>query len=63
MNSVGAARLAATVCPTSTLREITVPSIGDSMVVYSRFTWACVSCALAWARFPFADTTAAAAAS
>ena len=29
VNSVAACKLAATVCPTSTLREITVPSMGD----------------------------------
>ena len=31
--SVGADMLAATVWPTSTLREITVPSIGERMIV------------------------------
>jgi hypothetical protein len=30
--SVGADRLAATVCPTSTLRETTTPSTGDTIV-------------------------------
>jgi hypothetical protein len=32
VNRVGAERLAATVCPTSTLRETTTPSIGDDMI-------------------------------
>jgi hypothetical protein len=31
--SVGACRLDATVCPTSTLRAITTPSIGARMIV------------------------------
>jgi len=46
--------LAATVWPTSTLREITSPSMGDSITVCCRFTsfWlteacACVTCASA----------------
>ena len=39
-NSVGAASDAATVCPTSTLREITVPSVGETIRVMSRFTFA-----------------------
>ena len=38
-NSVGACMLAATVWPTSTLREITRPSIGAVITVCSRFTW------------------------
>ena len=38
MNSVGAYMLAATVWPTSTLREMTMPSIGAAMIVCSRFT-------------------------
>ena len=33
VNSVGAGSDAATVCPTSTLREMTMPSIGETMVV------------------------------
>ena len=33
---VGAARLAATVCPTSTARDTTTPSTGARIVVYSR---------------------------
>jgi hypothetical protein len=33
VNKVGACSDAATVWPTSTLREMTVPSVGDSMVV------------------------------
>ena len=32
-NSVGAASDAATVCPTSTLREMTVPVVGEMIVV------------------------------
>ena len=35
---VGADRLAATVCPTSTLREITMPSIGEVITVFERLT-------------------------
>jgi hypothetical protein len=42
-NSTGACRLAATVCPASTLREITMPSTGARMVVRSRSTLACAS--------------------
>ena len=38
MNSVGAFMLAATVWPTSTLREMTMPSIGASMTVCWRLT-------------------------
>ena len=38
VKSVGADRDAATVCPTSTLREITMPSMGETMLVYERFT-------------------------
>ena len=45
VKSVGAWRLAATVCPTSTEREITMPSIGDVMTVFCRFTCACDSAA------------------
>ena len=33
MKSVGAFMLAATVCPSSTLREMTMPSIGATIVV------------------------------
>jgi hypothetical protein len=33
VNSVGACRLAATVCPTSTARETTTPLTGARMVV------------------------------
>ena len=36
----GALRLAATVCPTSTLREMTMPSIGEVIVQWSRSTFA-----------------------
>ena len=43
VNSTGACRLAATVCPASTLRRITVPSTGARMMVRSRSTWACLS--------------------
>ena len=38
--SVGAERLAATVWPTSTLREMTMPSIGEVMTVFARLTCA-----------------------
>jgi len=40
VNSTGACRLAATVCPASTLRRITVPSTGARMMVRSRSTLA-----------------------
>ncbi len=40
VNRVGAWRLAATVCPTSTLRPTTVPSTGARMKVRSRSTCA-----------------------
>ena len=40
MKSVGAESDAATVCPTSTLREMTTPSMGEMMFVYERFTCA-----------------------
>ena len=43
VNSTGACRLAATVCPASTLRRITVPSTGARMMVRSRSTCACLS--------------------
>ena len=33
VNSVGADSDAATVCPTSTAREMTVPSVGETIVV------------------------------
>ena len=33
MNKVGACMLAATVCPTSTLRWVTMPSTGEVMMV------------------------------
>ena len=38
---VGACSEAATVWPTSTLREMTTPSVGEKMVVYARLIWAC----------------------
>ncbi len=43
VNSTGACRLAATVCPASMLRRITVPSTGARMMVRSRSTCACLS--------------------
>ena len=48
VNNVGACRLAATVWPISTLREMTVPLMGERMMVRSRSTWACSSAAWAW---------------
>ena len=39
MKSVGDCRLAATVWPTSTLRWMTMPSIGAVMMQWSRLTW------------------------
>jgi hypothetical protein len=54
VKSTGAWSDAATVCPTSTLREMTTPSMGEMMFVYERLTCAwlraarvCSSCALA----------------
>jgi hypothetical protein len=38
VNRVGACSDAATVCPTSTLREMTMPLIGETIVVYPRLT-------------------------
>ena len=43
VKSVGACRLAATVWPTSTERAITMPSIGEVMMVFCRLTSAWVS--------------------
>ena len=40
--------LAATVCPTSTLREITMPSMGEVIIVWPRFTFAWFNEASAW---------------
>src|SRR5258708_7221343 len=40
VNKTGAWNADATVCPTSTLRATTIPSIGDVIVVCSRFTCA-----------------------
>jgi len=68
---------AATVCPTSMLRDTTVPSTGARMAVWSKLSWACastaVSCsttAAAWASWvcatltsSLADSAAASAAS
>ena len=48
MNSVGACMLAATVCPTSTLRCVTMPSIGAWITVWSRFTWFWLTDACDW---------------
>ena len=55
-NRVGAWREAATVCPTSTLRATTTPSMGARMMLWPRSTWACwraaaacaTSASLAW---------------
>jgi hypothetical protein len=46
--STGAWKDAATVCPTSTLREITTPSMGVSMTVWLRSTSAWFTFARAW---------------
>ena len=46
MNKIGAFTAAAMVCPTSTCRPITTPSIGDRMTVRSRFTRASVTAGL-----------------
>ena len=48
--SWGACRLAATVCPRSTEREMTTPSIGARIVVCSRSTFAASSAARACLR-------------
>ena len=45
-NSVGALRLAATVWPTSTLREMTTPSTGEQIVQRSRLTLGVCECRL-----------------
>ena len=45
MNSVGALRLAATVCPASTWREMTTPSTGATIAVRARSTRADASAA------------------
>jgi hypothetical protein len=37
-NSVGAEMVADTVCPTSTFRAMTTPSIGDSTIVFERLS-------------------------
>ena len=49
VKSVGAWSEAATVCPTSTLREITVPSMGEMIFVYLRLSSAWSSAAFACA--------------
>ncbi len=46
--STGAWKDAATVCPTSTFREITTPSMGVSMIVWLRSTFAWFRFATAW---------------
>ena len=55
VNISGVLKLAATVCPASTLREITMPLIGAAMVVRSRSTlaestdaWRILMLASAW---------------
>ena len=47
-NRIGAWNDAATVWPTSTLREITTPSIGVVMIVWLRSTSAWLRFACAW---------------
>jgi hypothetical protein len=47
VNSVGDCSDAATVCPTSMLRESTMPSIGDLMMVNERLTSASLALAAA----------------
>ncbi len=49
VKSVGVWSEAATVCPTSTLREITVPLMGEMIVVYLRLSSAWSRAALDWA--------------
>ena len=46
--STGAWKEAATVWPTSTLREITTPSMGVAMTVWLRSTLAWLTLATAW---------------
>ena len=60
-NSVGAANDAATVWPTSTLREITVPRIGDTILVNDRLRFALSSAARVWTSTAAAASTAASA--
>ena len=55
VNSVGACRLAATVCPTSTVRETTTPSTGARMIVCSRSSWVCRNPASFWPTWAMAD--------
>jgi hypothetical protein len=55
VNSVGACRLAATVCPTSTVRETTTPSTGARMIVCSRSSWVCRNPASFWPTWARAD--------
>ena len=53
VKSVGADRLAATVCPISTAREMTTPSTGARIVVWSRSTfawWSAAAFCFTWAR-------------
>src|SRR5438445_7165988 len=52
VKSVGADRLAATVCPISTAREMTTPSTGARIVVWSRSTfawWSAAAFCFTWA--------------
>ena len=60
VKSTGAWSDAATVCPTSTLREMTVPSMGEMMSVYERFVCAWWSCASVCATDAAATSTCAA---
>ena len=66
--SVGAEKLADTVCPTSTLRAITTPSIGDAITVLAMLTSAvctseracstCASAARTWAAADLSSVSA-----
>ena len=59
-NSSGACRLAATVCPRSTARLITMPSTGEVMRVRERLVCACASAASRWRTLERAACTCAA---
>ena len=56
-NSSGACRLAATVCPLSIARLITMPLTGEVMRVRSRSMRACARLASRWATLAWADAT------
>ena len=56
---VGVWKLAATVWPTSTLLDTTIPFTGETMRVYLRFVSDSVNAASAWAIWAFETLTCA----